>query len=192
MFLGAVVAAIRGRPELELVASVSSSAAAVTAIAALRPDVAVVGVPLPGLDREQLLELAGGSRSPTRLVFVSDEVDSAVIFGALAGGAAGYLAKDVDAGALGDAVLAGARGETVLSAGVQSRLAVAIRGRGTRARGGITPRERDVLALAAEGRSTSQIAARLNIASATVKAHFASIYHKLEVSDRSSAVATAI
>jgi|SRR4051794_25678485 len=189
--LRAVVAAIRERPELELVGSLSSGPAAVTAIAALRPDVAVLAVPLPGLSRQRLLELAGGSGSSTRFVFVSDDVDGAVIFRALAGGAAGYVGKDIGAAALSDAVLAVALGETVLSASVRSRLALAIRDRDSRHQG-ITQREREVLALAANGRTTSQIAAGLDIASATVKAHLASIYHKLDVSDRTSAVATAI
>jgi DNA-binding NarL/FixJ family response regulator len=67
-----------------------------------------------------------------------------------------------------------------------------IRGRATPARRAVTPREREVLALAAEGRSTSQIAARLQLASSTVKAHFRSIYGKLDVPDRTSAVAAAI
>jgi ATP/maltotriose-dependent transcriptional regulator MalT len=49
-----------------------------------------------------------------------------------------------------------------------------------------------VLALAADGLSTREIAARLNVASATIKTHLQSIYHKLDVPDRASAVATAI
>jgi two-component system nitrate/nitrite response regulator NarL len=71
-------------------------------------------------------------------------------------------------------------------------LAGAIRQRDVHDRPALTSRERAVLALAAEGCSTREIAARLNVASATVKTHLQSIFTKLDVSDRTSAVAAAI
>ena len=58
--------------------------------------------------------------------------------------------------------------------------------------GGLTQREHAVLALAAEGLSTREMATRLHVASATIKTHLQSIYHKLDVPDRASAVAVAI
>ena len=84
--------------------------------------------------------------------------------------------------------MAVADGETVLSPDVQRNLAGAIRERNDVERPVLTPREHGVLALAAEGLSTREIAARLNVASATVKTHLQSIYSKLEVPDRTSAV----
>jgi DNA-binding NarL/FixJ family response regulator len=56
----------------------------------------------------------------------------------------------------------------------------------------LTPRERAILALAAQGRTTRQIAARLRVQLATVKAHLHTLYRKLGVSDRTSAVASAL
>ena len=78
----------------------------------------------------------------------------------LAGGAAGYLSKEVDREALREAIVAVAAGEIVLSPDVQRKLADAIRHRDTHERSVLTPREHAVLALAAEGLSTREIAAR--------------------------------
>ena len=75
---------------------------------------------------------------------------------------------------------------------VQKSLTGAIRDRNGRERSVLTPRERAVLSLAAEGLSTRQIAVRLGVASATVKTHLQGIFTKLDVTDRTSAVASAM
>ncbi len=106
--------------------------------------------------------------------------------------AAGFLSKAVARDAIGGAIAAVARGEIVLSPDVRASLAGALRERDGQHAPVLTPRERAVLALAAEGRSTGEIAAILSVRSATVKAHLRSIYTKLGVSDRTSAVAAAI
>jgi DNA-binding NarL/FixJ family response regulator len=93
LLLEAIAAAIRLRPELELVASAASAADAVTAIATLRPDVAVLDLPLPGLSRSELFELAGSNGAQTRLVLLCDDVDGDLIFRALAGGAVGFCLR---------------------------------------------------------------------------------------------------
>ncbi len=126
------------------------------------------------------------------MLFLSAHVERDVVYAALAGGAAGYLSKGANGEALRDAILAVADGETVLSPDVQRELALAIRHRDAHERSGLTPREHAVLALAAEGLATREIAMRLDVASATIKTHLQSIYHKLDVSDRASAVASAI
>jgi two-component system, NarL family, nitrate/nitrite response regulator NarL len=192
VFLQAIAAAIRQRPDLELVASSASAADALTAIATLRPDVALLSLPLPGLGRAQLLELADSCGAQTRLLLLCDDVDGELVVQALARGVAGVVSKDIDGAAIMDAVIGVDDGETVLSRAVQAALAQAIRQRVTSDRPDLTSREREILALAADGRSTRQIAAGLKLAPSTVKAHFRSICHKLDVPDRTSAVAAAI
>jgi two-component system nitrate/nitrite response regulator NarL len=192
MFLEAVVEAIRERPELEVVGSARNGRDAAAAVLELEPDVAVLDMRLRGLSGQAVLELAIGRRSKTRFLFLSAHVESDIVFEALARGAAGYLSKEVDREAICSAVVAVAEGETVLSLDVQKNLAGAIRKRTSAERVLLTPRERSVLALAAEGLSTSEIAARLSVASATVKTHLQSIYTKLDVPDRTSAVASAM
>jgi two-component system nitrate/nitrite response regulator NarL len=125
-------------------------------------------------------------------VFLSAYVDSELVYAALARGASGYLSKDMDRETICDAIVSVAAGKIVLSPDVQRELAGAIRHRDVNERPPLTARERMVLALAAEGHSTREIARRLGVASATVKTHLQSIYHKLDAPDRTSAVAVAM
>jgi two-component system nitrate/nitrite response regulator NarL len=192
MFLEAVVEAIQERPELEVVGSAGNGHDAAAGVLELEPDVAVLDMRLRGLSGQEVLELAVERRSTTRFLFLSAHVESDVVFEALARGAAGYLSKEVDRDAICSAVVAVAEGETVLSLDVQRNLAGAIRQRNAGERPVLTPRERAVLSLAAEGLSTREIAVRLSVASATVKTHLQSIYTKLDVPDRTSAVASAM
>jgi two-component system nitrate/nitrite response regulator NarL len=192
MFLDAIVGAIRERPDLQVVGSAGNGPDAAAGVLELAPDVALLDMRLRGLSGQDVLELARDRRSPTRFLFLSAHVESDVVFGALAHGAAGYLSKEVDREVICDAVVAVADGETVLSPDVQRNLAGAIRDRTAAERPVLTPREHAVLALAAEGLSTREIAVRLTVASATVKTHFQSIFTKLDVPDRTSAVASAM
>jgi two-component system nitrate/nitrite response regulator NarL len=192
MFLEALGGAIGERTDLELVGSAADGAQAMVGIRDLSPDVAVLDMRMRGLSGEEVLRWAADHGTPTRILFLSAHIESDLVYRALAGGAAGYVSKDVDREAICDAIVAVARGEIALSPDVQGRLAGAIRQRDEHDRPGLTSRERAVLALAAEGCSTREIAARLNVASATIKTHLQSIYTKLDVSDRTSAVAAAI
>jgi two-component system nitrate/nitrite response regulator NarL len=192
MFLDAIVEAIRERPELEVVGAAGNGHDAAAGVLELQPDVAVLDMRLRGLSGQEILELATERHSTTRFLFLSAHVESDVVFEALARGAAGYLSKEVDRDAICSAVVAVAEGETVLSLDVQRNLAGAIRERNHGERPVLTVRERAVLALAAEGLATREIAGRLGVASATVKSHLQSIYTKLDVPDRTSAVASAM
>jgi len=192
MFLEALIDAIRERPELELVGSAPNGPDAVAGVTHLTPDVAVLDMRLRGLSGQEVLDLVVLRGSSTRFLFLSAHIESDLVYAALASGAAGYLSKEVDREAICDAVLAVAKGETVLSPDVQRNLAGAIRHRDTPERPVLTPRELAVLSLVAKGLSTPEIAARLHVASATVKTHLQSIYHKLDVPDRTSAVAAAM
>ncbi len=192
MFLEAVVAAVRERPDLELVGSAGDGRDAVAGVRELRPDVALLDMRLRGLSGQEVLDVALAERSATRFMFLSAYVDSQLVYGALARGASGYLSKDMDRETICNAIVSVAAGEIVLSPDVQRELAGAIRHRDVSERPPLTSRERMVLALAAEGHPTREIARRLGVASATVKTHLQSIYHKLDAPDRASAVAMAM
>jgi two-component system, NarL family, nitrate/nitrite response regulator NarL len=192
MFLEAMAAAIRERPDLELVGLAATGDEAAAGVSELKPDVAVLDLRLRGLSGLSVLEQAKVRPSRTRFLFLSAHVESDVVFDALALGAAGYLSKEIDRDAICDAIVAVANGETVLSPDVQRNLAGALREHNPAERPVLTLREHAVLALAAQGLSTRQIAVRLNVASATVKTHLQSVYSKLDVPDRTSAVASAM
>jgi two-component system nitrate/nitrite response regulator NarL len=115
------------------------------------------------------------------------------VYRSIASGARAYLVKTARASAIGDAVLAVARGQSVFPPEVQTGLASEIRMRRELAdRPLLSPRELDVLRLAADGLSAGEIATELHLSAATVKSHLQRVYEKLEVSDRAAAVAQAM
>ena len=192
MFLEVLVEAIRERPDLELAGSATNGPDALAGIRDLAPEVALLDMRLPGLTGQEVLERSMAEGTSTRFVFLSAHIASDLVYGALAGGAAGYLSKEIGREAICDAIVAVAADEIVLSPDVQGELAEAIRHRDIHERPALTPREKEVLLLAAEGLATREIAHRLGITSATVKTHLQSIYQKLGVPDRTSAVAAAM
>jgi len=128
----------------------------------------------------------------TRVVFLSAYVESDLVYKAIAMGAGAYLSKEADRAAIFDAVAAVARGEAFLSPEIQTGLTAQIRMREASARPVLTPRERQILRLTADGRSAPDIAGELHLSPATVKTHLQSLYEKLGVSDRAAAVAAAM
>src|SRR4051794_41828177 len=102
--------AIRERPELELVGAAGDGRAALDAIGAARPDVAVVGGTLDGLSGVQVLNAVARDGLGTRVVMIAARPEPGEVYTALADGAAGYLTRDADARELCDAITAVGRG----------------------------------------------------------------------------------
>jgi two-component system nitrate/nitrite response regulator NarL len=184
--------AVDRRSTLELVGSAGDGREALEQIRRTRPDVALLDVTMAELDGLAVARAVARDELPTKIVFQSACDDGAVVYRALAEGAAGFLPKDATATAMCDAVLAVARGETVLSPEVQSGIAKEIRTR-TPPRGLIlSARENEVLVLIADGMSAPDIGRRLHLSPATVKGHLHSLYSKLGVKERAAAVAEAM
>lgn len=181
------------RPEFELVSQVGLGAEAAEEIRRLVPDVALIDLQLPDIDGVSVVDTVVREGLPTRVVIVSAYEDNATIYRALAFGAQAYLPKVSSGEAICDALLAVAAGETVIPPAVQAGLAQEIRSRRDRSEDPVlTQREIEVLRLAAEGLTASQIAERLFVGVPTVKTHLQHVYEKLQVPDRASAVAQAI
>jgi two-component system, NarL family, nitrate/nitrite response regulator NarL len=192
LFREAIVRTVRERPDFELVGEAADGRTALTAIRELRPDVAVIDLKMPELDGLQVVAAVKRDGLPTRIVLLSAFLDGAIVFQALAAGAAAYLSKESDRREIGDALAAVARGETVLSPEAQAGIAAEVRQRGTQERPLLTPREREVLGHVAAGRGAPEIARLIHLSPATVKGHLQSLYEKLGVSDRAAAVAEAM
>jgi two-component system, NarL family, nitrate/nitrite response regulator NarL len=192
LFRDAVARTIRQRSAFELVGEVADGRAALDAIVALQPDVAVLDLPLPRLDGDRVLRAVRRDGIPTRILFLCAGPSPDRAYRALEDGAAGLLTKDTSADQLCDAIRAAARGETVLSRGVLTGVASEIRLRAGAGRIRLTERERSVLRLIADGRSLPEIAGDLHLSRATVKTHVAHTYEKLGVSERAAAVAEAM
>ena len=192
MFRSAVVDAVRRRPELEFVGDAADGRAAIEAIRAELPDVAVLDVRMPLLDGPGVLNAVVRDGLPTRVLLLTAEADAARVYEAIGAGAAGCLLKDADAGGLCDAIIAVSRGETVLAPGVHSAVAREIRLRSAHDRPVLSPREREILEFIADGLSAPAIAEQLTLSPATVRTHLQHLYDKLGVSDRAAAVAAAM
>ena len=165
-----LVRMLKARPELRVVEEAGSGSEALEAIRARRPDIAVLDIQMPELDGIQVLEAVAAEGLPTRVVLVSGLVEPDVVYRAVAAGASGFLSKLASPDEIGDAVSAVARGGTVLHPDAQLALAGAVRTREDASRPQLTPREREVLELLAEGRSAPQIGKELFLSTATAAA----------------------
>jgi two-component system, NarL family, nitrate/nitrite response regulator NarL len=178
LFLRGLVQEVKERPDFELVGQAANGRQALADLRELEPDVAIVDMRIPGLSGLEVLAAAKRDAIATRIVIAS--------------GAAGDLSKEANRDAILDAVAAAARGEVTLAPEIQTGLAGEIRGREVVERPVLTPREREVLVLTADGLSAPEIAERLQLGAATVRSHLQNLYEKLGVSDRAAAVATAL
>ncbi|MBL7254233.1 response regulator [Paractinoplanes lichenicola] len=179
------------QPDFAIVGEAAGGAEALTVVAAERPDVVLTDLRMPEPSGGTLIRLLL-ERVPTVrvLVLTTHDTDSDVL-PAVEAGAIGYLLKDAPREELFRAVRAAARGETVLSPSVAAVLLSRVRPRKPTPTGQLSAREREIVALVAQGRTNREVAAALYISEATVKTHLLRIYAKLEVPDRAAAVSAA-
>jgi two-component system, NarL family, nitrate/nitrite response regulator NarL len=193
VFLGGLARIVREAPELLLAATAEDGRAALDRIRELRPDVALIDLELPEIDGFRVIDAVRREALPTRVLVISAFLDSEKVYRAMESGAAGYVPKVAGDAAILDAILAVARGETRLGAGLLDGLASEIRLRRQDDPGPLlTPRELDVIRLAADGHPNAEIARRLHVSTGTVKSHLQHAFEKLEAPDRAAAVARAI
>jgi DNA-binding NarL/FixJ family response regulator len=175
-------------PTFEVLGEAADGAEAVRLAGALRPDVILMDLRMPGMDGvSAITELARRGSTARVLVLTTYDTDSHVL-PAIEAGATGYLLKDAPRDELLRAVRAAARGEAVLSPSVAARLMNRVRAPAPEL---LSQRELEVLGLVAAGTTNREAAARLFISEATVKTHLLHIYAKLNVGDRAAAVAEA-
>ncbi len=183
--------------EIRIVGQASNSDEAFRVVGDLRPDVVVLDVRLgqdSGLDVcHRLL----ARDSTCCVVFLTVYDDEQYLFQALRAGAVGYLLKRVDGRQLVEHLQAVRAGEIVIDAALAGRTTASAARLAAGefwpgAHLGLTQRESEVLSLMVAGHHNRAIASRLVVGEETVKSHVSSVYRKLDVSDRSSAVATAL
>ena len=185
-----IVDVLKRQPDLELVGEAGDGRAALDVLREHPTDVALLDVDMPYLNGLALLRAVTRDELPVRVLFLSGYFDSATVYEALQAGASGFLSKDATADSVCDAVRAVARGETVLGPEIQGALARELRERApAEERPVLSAREREILALTAEGLTSPDIGKRLHLSPATVKTHLQNTYEKLGVSDRAAAVA---
>jgi two-component system nitrate/nitrite response regulator NarL len=192
VFREGMTRAVSRHPNFRLVGEAGDGLVALDEIRALRPEVALVDVSMSAADGVDVLAAIVRERLPTAVVLLSPHLSANAIFRSICGGASGYVTKQADCETILMAVAAAARGEVRMPTDVQTELVGEIRRQFKGDRPRLTPREVDVLRMVAEGLTTPQIATRLVLGPATIKSHLQTLYEKLGVSDRASAVAVAM
>lgn len=185
---------LESRNGIAVVGEASDGAEAVAMAARLRPDVVVMDLVMPGMDGVAATSrIAAGEAAPRVLVLTSFAAEEQVV-PAVRAGAAGYLLKDAEPGAVEDAVRRVAAGESLLHPQAAARLMaeVATDAPPRRSRTSLTPREVEVLRLLAGGLSNRRLARELVISEKTVKTHVSSILSKLGLVDRTQAALYAV
>ena len=177
-----------GTSEVDVVGEAADGAEAVTLAEALRPDVILMDLRMPGVDGVTAIGRLSERGLDTRILVLTTYDTEADVVPAIEAGATGYLLKDAPRDELFRAVRAAARGESVLSPSVAAKLIGQVR---APAKEPLSQRELEVLGLIARGSTNREAAAHLFISQATVKTHLLHIYGKLGVRDRASAVAAA-
>lgn len=181
-------------PGVEVVAEAGEGREALRILQDRQVDVLLVDVALPGLNGlEVCREVARGT--DCRVLVVSMHANEEYVLRALENGAQGYLLKDASADELEAAVRSAYRGEIYLSPAVSREVIEAYRQRvGDREEplDLLTPRQREVLQLVAEGYTTKEIAARLFLSVKTVESHRANIMDRLGIRDLAGLVRFAV
>lgn len=178
--------------DLTVVGDAASGPEAVALTAALRPDVVLMDLRMPGGDGVEATGRISAEFPDTHVLVLTTYDTDSDILRAVEAGATGYLLKDTPRAKLAEAVRAAARGETVLSGGIAGALLTGMRRRSAPESPALSPRETQILRLAADGWTNTAIASTLHISPTTVKTHLARAYEKLGVSDRTAAVTQAM
>jgi len=193
--LKAMLAPFRGR--VRVVGEAIGAENALSVIAGLAPDIVLCDVRMQGVSGLDLCRSVRERDPDQKVVLLSVYEDEQYLFQALRAGASGYLLKQISGDELVRQLELAHSGVTVIDAALAGRAAeTAARLQSDEfwpgARHGLTQRESEVLSFMVTGLSNRGIATRLVLSDETVKSHLRSIYRKLGVTDRTSAVATAL
>lgn len=192
VFQEAVARAVTSRPDLTLVGATRDGQVALDEIRQLKPQVALLDRGLPTLDGVDVVRSIVDDGLATRIVMLSADSSSGLVYDVVRLGVAGFLTKAATIDEICDTIAAVARGQTVLAQEIQSGLVSELREREQSARPVLTEREAQVLSLIADGLSGPEIGHQLFISASTVKTHVKSVLEKLGVADRAAAVAEAM
>jgi len=179
-------------PRIEVVGEAGGVAAAVETCIHVKPAVVLLDIRLPdgtGFDacRQILAKLPD-----TRVLVLTSVADETLVDEAIRAGAHGYLLKEIDGRGLLQAVFDVSEGKSILDPAVTARVIQLVKGGTSASRdalGILSPQERKVLALIAEGQTNKEVANGLGLAEKTVKNYLSNIFEKLHVSRRSQAAA---
>lgn len=181
-----IAAVIAGQDDMRLIGEASDGAEAVTAHAALHPDVVLMDLRMPGMDGIEAITAIRAASPRARIIVLTTYRGDVQATRALQAGAAGYLLKSSLRRELLDTIRDVHAGRRRVPAEIAAGIAENLSGES------LSSRELEVLRSVAAGNANKRIAAELGISEETVKAHMKNILTKLDARDRTHAVTIAI
>jgi DNA-binding NarL/FixJ family response regulator len=195
LFRKGMRALVESLPEMEVVGEATSGEDTIALAATLEPDIIVMDLQMPGGSGIVATRTILNASPHIRILIVTlfDDIES--VFTALRAGARGYVLKDAGEGAMARAIQAVGRGEAIFSPAIATRLidyfAAPHPAVPKELFPALTEREREVLALIAQGHSNADIARHLSLSIKTVHNYVSNIFSKLQVADRAQAIGRA-
>jgi DNA-binding NarL/FixJ family response regulator len=170
-------------PDLQVVAEAGDGREALRLAQETRPDVAALDLSMPLLNGlEAARQMASWDRGP-RSILLTMHADTQYVLEAVRAGVRGYVLKKQAAADLVRAIREVAGGAVYLSPGISAAVVEAVRTPATPLQESLTPREREVLQLVAEGKTTKEIASILGVSIKTADAHRTHLMQKLDIHD---------
>jgi DNA-binding NarL/FixJ family response regulator len=197
VILGVLRLACDALPDVEIVSEVANGPDAIRAASSMGPDIAVIDLDLADVEGADLLRSLRASGYSGHIVAVSERADGAAVLEAMRVGVDAYLVKPDGLRRIGDAIRRVREGERVIEPALEQAAVLELGRFARQARESselvslLTPREREILVLLAEGLTMRQIGRRLTISPRTVETHVAKLYRKLVVRTRVQAIAKA-
>ncbi len=180
------------REGFQIVAEASDGQEALRSVQTLKPDIAVMDITMPtlnGLEAARQMSLASAN---TKTILLTQHDEEQYLAEALEAGVKGYVLKSQVASDLIQAIRQVSRGGVYLSPGVSNAVMDAYRSKSEKPRDPLTTRERQVLQLIAEGKSTKEVASLLGISVKTAESHRTRLMQKLDIHETASLVLYAV
>jgi DNA-binding NarL/FixJ family response regulator len=175
--------------DFQVVGEAATAAEATERAAQLYPDVVVLDLHLPDASAVQACREIRSRNPRIRILLLTSYGDDEALLGAILGGAAGYLRKEVRSQDIVDAVRKVARGQSLLDHGIRERVLERVR-RGTQeGQGRLTRLEEDILGHVSSGKTNSEVAAAVFLSEEVVRQSVGALLEKLEATRRSQAAA---
>ncbi len=178
---------------IEVVGEAASADEAVASSATTTPDVVVMDVRMPGRSGIEACRDIRAHREQTKVLILTSFADDEALFSAIMAGASGYVLKQILGNDLLEAIHRVAKGESLLDPSVTGRVLARIRGDVPAGEDGgveqLTPQERRIIGLVAEGMTNRQIGEKVHLAEKTVKNYVSNILMKLDLSRRAEVAA---
>lgn len=179
---------------VEVVGEAADGHEALQMIRDLRPDIAMLDITMPGLNGFEVLEESTRLFPDLRVIILTMHDAAEYALRALSAGAVGYLPKSAAVNELEQALDTVVRGEIYVSSAVANKtvLQQAMEAEKKRLLKSLTPRQKEILTLVAEGHTTREIARKLNISSKTVESHRAQLMERLNIHELAGLVRYAL